>query len=254
MFWFWDKFLFETCFLSKMPLNAYITPHSDERIGLPRIIDRLEHKFFWEHPQEVSAFLRNVLHFLDFQDYNLAVIDGILAGTPSEPKNFTTFQSGGLFELESHDAFTVLPYSGQVVPCNPIIQVVKHVRRYIGSNIRIPPELNHGDKQDFLKLYWEQFIEVYQLKKRGTALQGSIMRYPREPSGVSLSKILETLEGLRELVEKAPIIADYNPVQGAIPAHRYGFITHPFYIVDKTPALDKDGTERFVKTMQLTFI
>ena len=238
-----------------MPINVYVTPNSGERIDLTTILGRLKPKFFGDHPPEVSAFLRNVLHFLDFQDYNLAVIDGILAGTPSEPKNFTTFQNNGLFELESHDAFTVLPYSSQVVPCNPVIQVVRHARRYKGQNIKDGHvEFNAGHIDDSLKLYWEQFIEVYTFKRCGTALQGSIMRYPKEPSGVSLSKILETLEGLEKLVRKAPIIADYNPFQGAIPAHRYGFITHPFYLVDKTPALDQDDTKRFVKSRHLTFI
>ena len=238
-----------------MPVNAYVTPTSEERIDLPTIIGRLEPKFFGIHPPEVITYLRNVLHFLDFQDYNLAVIDGILAGTPSEPRNYTTFQNNGLFELESHDAFTVLPYSGRVLPCNPLIQVVRHARRYIGPDIKTEPvELNHGDVQDFLNFYWEQFIEIYQLKKCKIALQGSIMRYPREPSGVPLSKILETIEGLEKLLRKAPIIADYNPFPGTIPSHLYGFVTHPFYIVDKTPALDKDGAKEFVKSKHLTFI
>ena len=230
-----------------MGFTKYVCPTFSEDVDFGTVLERSRTKFHGSYPADVRELVDSVLVYLNEQSYQLALVDGALKGTPADKERFQSFGKPDLWEIQFHGAFTVLPYNDRIIPCSPFIQLVRHVRKYIGeSRYNEWGSINTGDVQDDMTLYYENnrcmgsVNEDMEIKPK----IGSIGRYPIEPNGAALAQVLNTLTEIDRMV--------YGRGLRCPPPLRFG--VQGLFIVGKRENDDVDQIAEFLNMPELVFV
>lgn len=227
-----------------MGFIKYVCPEFEENIDYTTLVNRIQKRNLKGFPQHLRGYLESILSFLESLPYDLALVDGVLKGTPAEMSNFNAVIYDSEFSLVRHSSQMVLPFSGKVTPAVPLVQIVLHERRFSGDDPNVTTDTD--GIQHFLNVYYEQPPIV------GYGLQGDrkiiptdvyIGRDPTKYMNIPLSNLYGVLRQLERLLISEP--------SGDLPwlVHR-----EAFFSTGKREINDVDGIEEFLKLDKLVFI
>lgn len=226
-----------------MGFTRYICPKFEEEIKFRQVEGILEERFLPGYSEKVKRTVKEVFEYLNEQPYNIALIDGPLRNTPSDSSYSHSSDYSRLFRLLNHFALTAMPYVDKIETVSPLVQLIRHDRVLLKKEDKYDITTPEGE-QHFLDMYCEQNYGVYSAESldKITPAGGFIGRMPKQPSGMPLQLVLNTLNGLERITSS--VLGERLP---------WGFSTHSFYLFEKDESNDIDYVKDFIAKGEIVF-